>query len=74
MAAEVTFGARPAFSDPVRYAFAHGGKDGIPFPVRRQDYDQTIAVFERAIRQARLGEGQELAALRRLAALGSARA
>jgi hypothetical protein len=73
MTAEVAFGARPAFTDPVRYAFAHGGKDGHPFPVCRADYDRTIAAFERAIRRSRLGRTEQLEALRRLAALGSAR-
>jgi hypothetical protein len=73
MAAEVAFGARPAFVDPVRYAFAHGGKDGHPFPVRREVYDRTIDVFERAIRGSRLGESERLAALRRLAAIGADR-
>jgi hypothetical protein len=73
MTAEVAFGARPAFTDPVRYAFAHGGKDGHPFPVRRDVYDRTIATFEAAIRRSRLGRGEQMEALRRLAALGDAR-
>lgn len=73
MTAEVAFGARPAFTDPIRYAFAHGGKDGHPYPVRRDVYDRTIAVFETAIRRSRLGQRQQLEALRRLAAMGDAR-
>lgn len=67
MVAEVAYGAPPARSDPVRYAFAHGGKDGHPFPVRRADYDRTVAVLETALRRARVGQADQLAALRRLA-------
>jgi hypothetical protein len=51
------------------YAYAHGGKDGHPFPVDRRTYDQNIAVLTDAIRKARMGEADKLAALRRLAAL-----
>ena len=67
MVAEVVYGARPSYRDPVRYAFAHGGKDGIPFPVDRELYDRTIAVWRRAVRLARLGRRETLDSLRRLA-------
>jgi hypothetical protein len=66
MVAEVAYGAPAARSDPVRYAFAHGGKDGHPFPVRRPDYDPTVSVLETALRRARLGAPEQLQALRRL--------
>ncbi len=69
MVAEVVFGARPSFRDPVRYAFAHGGKDGIPFPVDRELYDRTIATWRRAIERARMGRRETLDALRRLSGL-----
>lgn len=67
MVAEVVYGARPSFRDPVRYAFAHGGKDGIPFPVDRELYDRTIAVWRKAVARARLGRRETLEALRKLA-------
>lgn len=67
MVAEVVYGARPSFRDPVRYAFAHGGKDGIPFPVDRELYDRTIAVWRKAVNRARLGRRETLEALRKLA-------
>lgn len=69
MVAEVVFGARPSFRDPARYAFAHGGKDGIPFPVDRELYDRTIATWKQAVRRARLGRRESLEALRKLAEL-----
>ena len=48
-------------------SFAHGGKDGHPYPVDRTTYDGTIAYLEDAVCRARLGEPGRLAALRRLA-------
>jgi len=63
---DVIYGARPSFHDPVVYSFAHGGKDGHPYPVNREIYDRTITVLERAIKKARLGQREETEALRRL--------
>ncbi|MCK5584890.1 DUF763 domain-containing protein, partial [Candidatus Bipolaricaulota bacterium] len=59
-------GAEPSYQDPARFGFAHGGKDGIPYPVDRPLYDQTIELLERAIRRAKLGQSEELRALRRM--------
>ncbi|MFN3346561.1 MAG: DUF763 domain-containing protein, partial [Candidatus Bipolaricaulaceae bacterium] len=67
--AELLYGAPASFRDPARFSFAHGGKDGTPYPVDRATYDRTIAVLERAVRQARLGEREELTALRRVSLL-----
>jgi uncharacterized protein len=39
---EVIYGAKASYRDPARYSFAHGGKDGTPYPVDRQTYDQSI--------------------------------
>lgn len=64
--AEVVHGAPYRFSDPARFSLAHGGKDGHPFPVPLKVYDQTINVLKSAVRHARLGRDDKLAALRRL--------
>lgn len=64
--AEVVHGAPCRFTDPARFALAHGGKDGHPFPVPLRVYDQTIAVMRRAVDAARLGNEERLAAIRRL--------
>ncbi len=63
---DVIYGARPSFRDPAVYSFAHGGKDGHPYPVNREVYDRTISVLERAIKKAKLGQREETEALRRL--------
>jgi len=52
--AEVIYGASPSYEDPARYTFAHGGKDGMPYPVDRMTYDKTIAISEEAVRKTRL--------------------
>jgi uncharacterized protein len=66
MVAEVVHGAPFRFSDPARFAMAHGGKDRHPFPVPIKVYDETIKVLRSAVQKAKLGREEELAALRRL--------
>jgi hypothetical protein len=66
LVAEVVHGAPSRFADPARFSLAHGGKDGHPFPVPLHVYDETIAVLRRALERAKLGEGERLAAVRRL--------
>jgi hypothetical protein len=66
MVAEVVHGAPFRFSDPARFSFAHGGKDGHPFPVPLNVYDETIRVLKSAVTKAKLGRGEELAAVKRL--------
>lgn len=50
------------------YSYAHGGKDGHPFPVDRETYDRNISVLESAVRKAQLGQLEKTEALKRLAA------
>jgi hypothetical protein len=64
--AEVVHGAPCRFSDPARFSVAHGGKDRHPFSVPLKVYDRTINVLKTAVRQAKLGHFEELAAIRRL--------
>lgn len=66
LVAEVIHGAPCRFSDPARFSFAHGGKDGHPFPVPLAVYDETIRTLKSAVRSARLGRDEELGAIRRL--------
>ena len=68
LVAEVVHGAPSRFADPARFSYAHGGKDGHPFPVPLPVYDHTIAVLRDAVSAAKLGREEKLAALARLAA------
>jgi hypothetical protein len=66
MVAEVVHGAPYRFQDPARFSLAHGGKDRHPYPVPIKVYDETIGVLKSAMRKAKLGQGEELEALKRL--------
>lgn len=66
LVAEVIHGAASRFSDPARFSLAHGGKDGDPFPVPLTVYDETIGVLKRAVRAAKLGHADKLAAIQEL--------
>lgn len=66
MVAELVHGAPCRFSDPARFSLALGGKDRHPFPVPLKVYDETIQVMKSAIRRAKLGSTEELAAIKRL--------
>jgi len=67
--AEVVHGAPTRFEDPARFAFAHGGKDGHPFPVPLTVYAESISVLRRALDAAKLGHSDKLHGLSRLDAL-----
>ncbi|WP_278625031.1 DUF763 domain-containing protein [Parabacteroides gordonii] len=66
LVSEVIHGTPSRFSDPARFSFAHGGKDGHPFPVPTSVYDETVEVFDKAIRQAHLGDKEKSDALKNL--------
>ncbi len=51
--AELLYGAPPSYQDPQRYTFAHGGKDGIPFPVNKRTYDETIDLLRKTLHRFR---------------------
>lgn len=64
--AELLYGAPASTRDPARFSFAHGGKDGFPYPVDRQGYDRSIEVLHDAVRQARIGRMERISAFKRL--------
>lgn len=66
---ELVYGAKVSVRDPVRYSFAHGGKDGHPYPVDRALYDRSISILKKALNAAKVGRTEKLEALKRLAVL-----
>jgi len=66
MIAEVVHGTPVRFSDPARFSFALGGKDGHPFPVPLKCYDESIDVLRRSLDAARLDGGAKMEGFRRL--------
>src|SRR5213075_1103582 len=66
LVAEVVHGTPTRFDDPARFSFAHGGKDGHPFPVPLAVYDESIGVLRRALDAASLGHSEKLDGFKRL--------
>jgi hypothetical protein len=69
LVAEVVHGAPSRFSDPARFSFALGGKDGHPFPVPLKTYDESLSVLRRALDAAKLGHTDRVDGFKRLDAL-----
>jgi uncharacterized protein len=67
LVSEVIYGTPMSTRDPARFAFAHGGKDGTPFPVDRETYDKTIDVLRAATTRAKVDRSEKVDALKRLA-------
>jgi hypothetical protein len=66
LVSEVIYGAPGRFSDPARFAFAHGGKDGHPFPVPLKTYDESISHLRGAVDSARIDRSDKLRSLKML--------
>jgi len=66
LVAEVVHGTPTRFRDPARFSFAHGGKDGHPFPVPLKTYDESISVLRRALNAAKLGDPDKRDGFKRL--------
>lgn len=66
MVSEVIYGTQSRFADPARFSFAHGGKDGHPFPVPTKIYDESIRVLKTAVAKAKIGSSDKLKALQSL--------
>ena len=63
---EIIYGEEPSWKDPVKYSFAYGGKDGVPFPVDRRAMDESINILKQAVENARLHNKEKLRSLQRL--------
>jgi hypothetical protein len=63
---ELVHGAPVSIKDPARFAFAHGGKDRHPYPVDRATFDRSIQTLHNAVERAKLGQREQLDALKRL--------
>ena len=65
LVAEVIYGEKASWSDPVKFSYAVGGKDGVPFPVNREVYDEIIHLYNDAVTASRAGDKEKLRALER---------
>ncbi len=66
LVSEVIHGTPSRFHDPARFSFAHGGKDGHPFPVPIKVYDETISVLQNAVHKAKIGQTDKTEAIKKL--------
>ena len=66
LVAEVVHGAPSRFSDPARFSFAHGGKDGHPFPVPLKTYDESLNFLRTSLDKAKVEDKQKIDGFRRL--------
>src|SRR5215467_8365903 len=66
LVAEVIHGTPTRFRDPARFSFAHGGKDGHPFPVPLTVYDESIGVLRRSLEAAKIGRSEKTDGMKRL--------
>ncbi len=66
LVSEVIHGSPSRFNDPARFSFAHGGKDGHPFPVPTRVYDETIEILRDSVEKAKLGHHEKKEAVKNL--------
>lgn len=66
LVSEVIHGTPSRFTDPARFSFAHGGKDGHPFPVPLKVYDETISILQNSVEKAKLGDDDKRRAIKSL--------
>jgi uncharacterized protein len=71
MVSEIIYGSPSRFQDPARFSFAHGGKDGHPFPVPTKIYDQTISLLRNAVEKSKLGMQEKSTAIKNLHKMAS---
>jgi len=66
LVAELVYGEKPSWEDPVKFSFAFGGKDGVPFPVDRKAMDESIQILKQSVQQAKIGNKEKLRSLKSL--------
>jgi uncharacterized protein len=66
LVSEVIHGTPSRFQDPARFSFAHGGKDGHPFPVPTKTYDEVIGTLQKVVERSKIGLTEKSQALKKL--------
>ncbi|MCM8806392.1 MAG: DUF763 domain-containing protein [Candidatus Omnitrophica bacterium] len=63
---ELIYGKKVLTSDPARYSFAFGGKDGHPYPIDVKTFDETIEFLKYIIDKAKIGDKEKIEIFRKL--------
>lgn len=71
LVSEVIHGTPSRFKDPARFSFAHGGKDGHPFPVPTKTYDEVISTLQKAVQRAKIGQNDKAEAIKKIHEIAS---
>jgi len=66
LVAELVYGEEPSWEDPVKFSFAYGGKDGVPYPVDRKAMDQSIEILRETVQEAKIGSIERIQSLKLL--------
>lgn len=66
LVSDLIYGTKASWKDPVKFSFALGGKDKIPYEIDRKHYDENIEILRSAVDEARIGDKDKLNAIRRL--------
>jgi hypothetical protein len=66
LVSELVYGESPSWKDPVKYSFAVGGKDGVPYPVDRKAMDESVEILKAGVSEAKVDNKEKLKALKRL--------
>jgi len=66
LVAELVYGEKPSWQDPVKYSFAYGGKDGVPYQVHRRAMDESIHLLKQTVQSAKIGDKEKTQSLQRL--------
>jgi hypothetical protein len=64
--AEIIYGTKASWNDPVKYNYAHGGKDGVPYPIARNTYDNSIKYLSEAINGSEIEKEEKIKSLKKL--------
>lgn len=63
---ELIYGKPPSYEDPVKFSFAVGGKDGVPYPVNRKAMDKATEILKTSLEEAKIGYKEKMNAIKRL--------
>jgi len=61
--AELVYGEKPSWKDPVKYSFAYGGRDGVPYPVNRKAMDVSVEMLRQAVEESGIGDKEKMRSL-----------
>lgn len=64
--AEIIYGTKASWNDPVKYNYAHGGKDGVPYPIARNTFDNSIKYLSEAVNGSEIEKVEKIKSLKRL--------